>query len=195
MFFSNTEHEVNFKKLKEIYRMKRGEHILNDVQYLSNIYIAAYPKIYDCINLKTLDVGIGPLYNLMEWDDEKQTHVISAAGLTGSTRRLLEAGLSLYNDYPIGLDDVISSLTSDEMFNVFIQACKIRAVKELMNKSRFDIELEVKRRIERRIIKQIEKLEQQIDQESSHELKMRLIERKNVFEVARNCIYFDPVEG
>ncbi len=64
-----------------------------------------------------------------------------------------------------------------------------------MNKSRFDIELEVKRRIERRIIKQIEKLEQQIDQESSHELKMRLIERKNVFEVARNCIYFDPVEG
>lgn len=130
MFFANDEHKNNFEKLMEKYSQQRTSKIANDVQYVANIYIAAYPEIFECLNLEELDTGAGPLYNLMEWDEEKETHVISAAGLTGSTIRLTEVGLSLYNGYPIGLDDIFGSMTSEEMFNVFVQACKIRAYKE-----------------------------------------------------------------
>ena len=96
------------------------------VQYEANIYIAAYPAIYECIDISTLDAASGPLFMLTYWDEEEEKHHIDAAGLTGSTRRLVEVGLSLYNGYKISLDDVFSSILSEELIAVFFQACKIR---------------------------------------------------------------------
>lgn len=129
MYFANEEHKYNFDNLVEMYTQQRSSKIASNVQYLANIYIAAYPDIFDCLNLKQLNTGAGPLFDLVEWDEEKEMDVVSAAGLTGSTTRLTQVGLSLYNGYPIGLDDVFGSLTSQELFDVFIQACRIRASK------------------------------------------------------------------
>ncbi|WP_242266850.1 hypothetical protein [Bacillus cereus group sp. BfR-BA-01518] len=102
MYFVNDKHKENYNFLMRTYHLTREKAV--GVQYEANIYIAAYPAIYECIDINTLD----------------------AAGLTGSTRRLVEVGLSLYNGYKISLDDVFSSVLSDELIAVFFQACKIR---------------------------------------------------------------------
>jgi hypothetical protein len=86
------------------------------------------------MNINELDTASGPLFTLTRWtgnhdDDETGKHIVSTPGLTGSTTKLVEVGLSLYNGYSIGLDEVFGSMTSNEMFKVFVQACKIRARK------------------------------------------------------------------
>ena len=86
-----------------MYELTRGE----DVQYESNIYIAAYPEIFKCLDINMIKTSSGPLFMVTKWDEEEGKHVVSAAALTGSTKRLVEVGLSLYNGYEIGLDDVL----------------------------------------------------------------------------------------
>lgn len=127
MFFLNDEHENNYFLLMDKYNLERGQNI----QYEAAIYIASCPGIFDHINLDKLRTNVAPLYSLAEWvgDDATGKYVISAAGLTGSTTRLAEVGLSLYNGYKVGLDDVFGSVASQELFDVFVQACKIRARK------------------------------------------------------------------
>ena len=91
--------------------------------------MAAYPAIMDCIDRDAINNTRSPLCELMEWSEEKEAHIFVAPGLTGSTKRLSMVGLSLYNCYGISLDEVVGSLASEELFNVFIQACKIRGRK------------------------------------------------------------------
>ncbi|MCM3444737.1 hypothetical protein [Metabacillus halosaccharovorans] len=77
--------------------MTNGE----DVLYESNIYIAAYPGIFKCLNINMIETSSGPLFMVTKWNEEEGRHVVSAAALTGSTKRLVEVGLSLYNGYEI----------------------------------------------------------------------------------------------
>ncbi|NRD80041.1 hypothetical protein HPT25_22140 [Bacillus sp. BRMEA1] len=126
MFFSNMEHQNNYNLLMSKYRLKSGE----DTQYESNIYMCSYPPIFDCIeDLSDIDYSFGPLFYFTVWDDEEETHVVSAPGLTGSTRRMVELGLSCYNGFPIGLDDLFSSIASEELKEVVFTTMKIRARK------------------------------------------------------------------
>ncbi|PFK29001.1 hypothetical protein COI93_23765 [Bacillus cereus] len=55
-------------------------------------------------------------------DDEKA--VVDPGPLTGSTWKLVKVDQSLLNGYKVDLSD--SPLYNEEMFNVFMQACKIR---------------------------------------------------------------------
>ncbi|HHB1940074.1 TPA: hypothetical protein ACOQ43_000512 [Bacillus cereus] len=123
MHFANAEHKENYDCLMGMYELTRGE----DVQYESNIYIAAYPEIFKCLDINMIKTSSGPLFMVTKWDEEEGKHVVSAAALTGSTKRLVEVGLSLYNGYEIGLDDVFGSIVSDELIDIFFQSCKIRA--------------------------------------------------------------------
>lgn len=124
MYFASDKHKENYDFLMRTYHLTREKAV--GVQYEANIYIAAYPAIYECIDISRLDAASGPLFMLTYWDEEEEKHHIDAAGLTGSTRRLVEVGLSLYNGYKISLDDVFSSILSEELIAVFFQACKIR---------------------------------------------------------------------
>ncbi|HDR7414561.1 hypothetical protein ACQVWH_10490 [Bacillus toyonensis] len=124
MYFVNDKHKENYDFLMRTYYLTREKAV--GIQYEANIYIAAYPSIYECIDINTLKTSSGPLFMLTYWDDEQEKHRIDASGLTGSTRRLVEVGLSLYNGYKISLDDVFSSILSEELIAVFFQACKIR---------------------------------------------------------------------
>ncbi|PGT79158.1 hypothetical protein [Bacillus sp. AFS040349] len=123
MYFTNAEHKGNYEFLMGMYELTSGE----DVQYESNIYVAAYPGIFKCLDINTIETSSGPLFMVTKWNDEESRHVVSAAALTGSTKRLVEVGLSLYNGYEIGLDDVFGSFASDELIDMFFQACRIRA--------------------------------------------------------------------
>lgn len=123
MFFANAEHKENYECLMAMYELTRGE----DLQYESNIYIAGYPGIFKCLDINMIKTSSGPLFWVTKWNEEEGKHVVSAAALTGSTKRLVEVGLSLYNGYEIGLDDVFGSIVSDELIDIFFQACKIRA--------------------------------------------------------------------
>jgi hypothetical protein len=125
MYFLDNTHKSNYWSLMNKYGLKEDQ----DPQYESNIYITSVPSIFKCIKLDKLDTTSGPLFSLMEWDEEEQKHVFSAPALTGSTTQLATAGVSLYNGYPIGLDDFFGSVASDDLFQVFVQACKIRANK------------------------------------------------------------------
>lgn len=78
-------------------------------------------------DINMIKTSSGPLFMVTKWDEEEGKHVVSAAALTGSTKRLVEVGLSLYNGYEIGLDDVFGSIVSDELIDIFFQSCKIRA--------------------------------------------------------------------
>lgn len=123
MYFSNQEHGRNYDFFMRKFDLSKGE----DVQYEANIYIAAYPEIYKCLDLNNLETDTGPLFLLTKWIEEEQRYIVSCACLTGATKRLVEVGLSLYNSFEIGLDDVFGSIVTADLFDVFFQACKIRA--------------------------------------------------------------------
>lgn len=126
MYFINQEHQENFNKLMDLYNLSSGQ----DIQYEASIYIAAVPEVYECFKgLGTIDTGFSPLFELMKWNDEEEQHVISAPGLTGSTRRMVELGLSLYNGREISLDDVFGTVASNHLVDACLEAIKIRARK------------------------------------------------------------------
>ncbi|MFE7064525.1 hypothetical protein ACFVAD_20530 [Sutcliffiella sp. NPDC057660] len=120
MYFVNEVHQENYERLMHRYRLTPGK----DIQYESSIYIAAYPEIY---TEKMYEEDNSPLYAHMRWNEEKEMHIVSSPELTGSTRRMVEVGLSLYNGYPVELDDVFGSITNMELQDVVFQAMKIRA--------------------------------------------------------------------
>lgn len=122
MYFINHEHESNYIELASMYKTRFKEGKI-DFQYLPNIYIASTPGLFELINLYQLDLSSGPLFHLMSWNDEEEKHEPSHPGLTGSTKRLVEIGSSLYNGYPADLDYTFS----EEFANVIIQAIKIRS--------------------------------------------------------------------
>lgn len=79
----------------------------------------SYPPIYKCIeDVNKIEWTFGPLSNLARWVEEEDKRIIGAAGLTGSTRRMVEIGLSCYNSYPIGLDEVFATVINDEQLEV-----------------------------------------------------------------------------
>ena len=56
-----------------MYELTRGE----DVQYESNIYIAAYPEIFKCLDINMIKTSSGPLFMVTKWDEEEGKHVVS----------------------------------------------------------------------------------------------------------------------
>lgn len=121
MYFLNGEHESNFEKLT--WQYCDGEWLSN-VQYAANCYIAAVPDIYDLLDDANESSG-GPLTRLVNYEDKEDGStemVVSSPGLTGTTKKLLEIGMSLYNGYPVDLDYTLVP----DYANVVIQACKIR---------------------------------------------------------------------
>lgn len=131
MYFSDHEHENNYMRLMELYGLQHGQ----DVQYESAIYIAAFPEIFKCINLKAGDLrpGKNPLYWAVSFEDKdtgedyytQSPHEL--APLTGSTTQMCKVGNSLFNGYPISLDSVFGSVVSKELKNIVFQAMTIRS--------------------------------------------------------------------
>jgi hypothetical protein len=123
-FFMNEAHKENFLKLMELYKRQHGK----DPQYEATFYVAAVPDIYILLGkLNNIDTSRSPLYELMVYFEDQARYVPVADGLTGSTTQMVKFALSLYNDYEVGLDDVLGSVTSKEYLDVLIQAFKIRA--------------------------------------------------------------------
>lgn len=119
MYFANKEHKQNYEKLMNIYNLKHGQ----DVQYESSIYMAAYPRIFECFEESRISPYTGPL-GLLLFDDEEEHN---ASSLTGSIRRMAELALSCFNGYEISLDEVFGSVVSQDMLAVIFQTMKIRA--------------------------------------------------------------------
>lgn len=100
MYFIDEDHEQNFITLTEIY----GKKAL-DLQYRPCIYIAAIPSIYELIDLEKIRLEQNsPLSSLVEYSEHEHILVVSHPGITGSSRRLVEIGLSLFNGNPCDLD-------------------------------------------------------------------------------------------
>lgn len=121
-YFITEQHEQNYAELMVFY----GLEPLERMQEEAAIYIAAIEDLYDLIGEPKDKYGC-PLFELMEWNEKEEKHEPAHGGLTGTSRRLLEVGLSLYNGYPIGLDEVLGSVTSREYIEALIQAIKIRS--------------------------------------------------------------------
>lgn len=96
LYFIDETHENNYYSLYTYYGQKGKSE-----QYRSNIYLASVPDIFHLIELK--GNGSGPLIPLTEHNEKNQKLVPSHPGLTGSTRKLVEVGLSLYNGTPADL--------------------------------------------------------------------------------------------
>jgi hypothetical protein len=116
MYFTDEKHKENFIEL-----LKINEHQARDPQYLANFYISSVPDIYNLIDIKNLQ-GTPPLMSLMQFNKKLDKHFPSHPGLTGSTRQLLEIGVSLFNGHPCDLDYSFSS----SFAKVIVQACEIR---------------------------------------------------------------------
>ena len=125
MYFVNEYHKDNYFVLMGMYGFIPGE----DSQYEASIYIAAYPEIFKAYDIDLLRKQIkkshmGPIYYIY---DNEYNAGHSPGALTGTTRALCEVGLSLFNGYRIGLDDVFGSIgSSREALKVFFEACDIR---------------------------------------------------------------------
>ena len=123
MYFIDGKHEENYRRLMALYDLQRGQ----DGQYEANIYVAAVPEIFKFIDYDAIDTDHGgPLNQLTEWDEEKDELVLASPGLTGTTTRLAEFGLSCYNgSFAVSMDDVLGSVHGD-YFNVLVETMKIR---------------------------------------------------------------------
>lgn len=120
MYFASVGHRKNYMLLMNLYKLKKNQ----DVEYEANIYIAAYPDIFKCFILEKLDLSFGPLTVFL---GEKEFH--NTGALTGTTIRMINLGMSLYNGHEIGLNEIIGSINNDEVFNVCIEAIRIRTGK------------------------------------------------------------------
>lgn len=124
MYFINDQHEQNYHYLMGIYKLKPNQ----DVQYQSNLYISALPEIFKIFPEEIIPDGGGtPLIHCLVWDEELERREVSHAALTGSTMRLVEYGMSLYNGFPCDMNMLAGSATSHGYPEAIIQAFKIRA--------------------------------------------------------------------
>ena len=117
MYFMEDEHEANFSSLVTFFERKG-----TDPQYRANLYIASIPDIYRLIDKTEIHSGGGPLALLTEYSEDKEKLIPTHEGLTGSTRKLVEVGLSLFNGNEVSLDFSYG----DETNNAVLQAMKIR---------------------------------------------------------------------
>ncbi|MCM3402957.1 hypothetical protein [Cytobacillus oceanisediminis] len=125
MYFIDEEHKANYHWLMDKYNLSKNE----DAQYESSIYVCAVPYVFEAIAEGEMDISVSPAFTAMKFSEEEGRHIPSHHSLTGTSRALLEFAVSCYNGYRIGIDDLIASNSSDEYFNVIIQAMKIRAKK------------------------------------------------------------------
>ncbi|MFC5602455.1 hypothetical protein [Sporosarcina koreensis] len=123
MYFIDQEHKGNYEWMME--RMKLISN--QDVQFESTVYIGAIPDIFRKLDKFKMKPSDSPLWQLTEWDEEKGEHKFTHPALTGSTRRMCEFAVSLFNGYPVGLDEVLGSVTSEKFRKSLVQAFKIRA--------------------------------------------------------------------
>lgn len=117
MYFIDDEHESNFSNLVSFFEKKA-----NDPQYRANIYIASIPEVYRLLPKTEIHIGGGPLNLLVEYSEKKNKLVPNHEGLTGTTYKLVEIGLSLFNGNEVSLDFNYG----DEISNSVLQAMKIR---------------------------------------------------------------------
>lgn len=117
MYFIDDEHESNFSNLVSFFGKKA-----NDPQYRANIYIASVPEIYKLLPKSDIHTGGGPLNLLTQYSEKESKLIPNHEGLTGSTRKLVEIGLSLFNGNEVSLDFNYGEEVSDSV----LQAMKIR---------------------------------------------------------------------
>lgn len=117
MYFIDDEHEANFSSLLTFYE-KKG----NDPQYKANIYIASIPDIYRLIDKNEIHSNGGPVNFLTDYSEKEKKLIPNHEGLTGSTYKLVEIGLSLFNGNDVSLDFNYGEETSKAV----LQAIKIR---------------------------------------------------------------------
>lgn len=117
MYFIDDEHESNFSNLLSFYEKK-----VNDPQYKANIYVASIPNIYNLINKNEIHSGGGPLNFLTAYSEKEKKLIPIHEGLTGSTYKLVEIGLSLFNGNEVSLDFNYGEETNKAV----LQAIKIR---------------------------------------------------------------------
>jgi hypothetical protein len=129
MFFTDEKHKKNYEYLMERYKLLPSQ----DVQYESTIYIASYPQIFELINQSEL-TSSSPLFTLTTWDETENRHTFIAPGLTGTTQRMCELALSLYNGFSVNLDEIFGAVVSQEMVWTLFQAMQIRARQSFMFK-------------------------------------------------------------
>ncbi|MBA2176851.1 hypothetical protein H0266_18385 [Halobacillus locisalis] len=125
MYFTSEEHNSNLNTLLSQFNRTFGK----DPQYDANYYIAAVPEIFNCFPDDLSEVGDNPLFYLMSYDEENDVLIPATAGLTGSTNRMVEFGMSLFNGHLVSLDDVLGSVASEHLIKTLVQAFYIRANK------------------------------------------------------------------
>lgn len=118
MYYANENHKRNYLRLLTERGTKHGE----DPEYEAAFYITAYPEIHKCFDWNKFETEFSPLGALLSKQPEECG--VSTAPLTSSTLPLVQAGQSLFNGYKVDLSDL--ALYNEELFNVFMQACKIR---------------------------------------------------------------------
>lgn len=121
MYFIDDKHEAIFSNLLSYYDEKG-----NDPQYRANIYIASIPEIFKLTERNQYYQGEAPLLLLSKYSEEKNKLIAYHEGLTGSTRKLVEIGLSLLNGNEVSLDFTYGEETSQAV----LQAMKIRYLGE-----------------------------------------------------------------
>ncbi|WP_188208305.1 hypothetical protein [Alkalibacillus aidingensis] len=121
MYFDGEEHESNFNKLLDFYKFEDG-------QSQAALYIASHPQIFKTYkDVERLDENSHLLLDIGTWNGEE--YIFNAPELTGSTKKMCEFGVSLYNGRKVDLNSVFSSVISDNLIEVLIESIRIRTEK------------------------------------------------------------------
>ncbi|MGG1518450.1 DUF2538 family protein [Paenibacillus oryzisoli] len=114
MYFVNEEHERNFNFLLGKYPIATV-----DKEYQTGFYIVSNPVIYHYCNGNPVIDGNGPFDWFFDENCDK-------SGLSNGYRQLVQAGIHLYNNFDEFSLYLSLGTWGFELFEVFIQACKIR---------------------------------------------------------------------
>ncbi|MFX3635423.1 MAG: DUF2538 family protein [Candidatus Pristimantibacillus sp.] len=127
MFGNNKAHEANYILLVEKFPAA-----LNNAEYRSTCYIAAFPEIFKCFDLKAQIHGPFDWYFDYLDDPEdfaRRAELGETSGrtgpLTGQTRELLLLGLNLWNGNPFDLASGLSRW-GEEVYLLALQAIDLR---------------------------------------------------------------------
>ncbi|MDZ4508197.1 hypothetical protein ORM40_26360 [Bacillus cereus] len=109
MYFENSTHEQNYNEMMKFYSLSFGE----NPAFESAIYIAAYSQIHDKISKSKMNKNANPLEIALESDY-----------LSNSAESLVLLGQSLFKGEKVDVSSVVTR--GKEIFEIFVQACKIR---------------------------------------------------------------------
>lgn len=121
MYFCNSEHRGNYEYLlSTVYSS-------HNTEYVSNIYLASFPDIFQKIDITKLDKNESPLWQLAQLKETDSNDLILVVDerLSSAIKSLVLVGISMFSEIDINFGKSLSLIQTPEWKKVLLEAISI----------------------------------------------------------------------